>query len=460
MQCAGAASTSVDNLRLRDSFAPIRTFSLTAKVLKRPGLPDEWSFNGTVPGPELRVRQGDHVRVTLANDLPAATTIHWHGIDVPNAADGVAGVTQDAVKPGQTYTYDFIASESGTYWYHSHQDTSNQIPRGLFGAVIVEPGATDEGALHQRDYALVYHDFSPPARGFFPILAKILGAVDRRSVAVNGTNGDLRLQAGPGELVRLRLINASAGETHADAAPLHIVVLGARYKVVALDGHDLNGPQEIGPEVLPIRAGQRYDIELRMPAAGMVRLLDKGLSETVTIGEGGLEAPDLARLPVFDLAGYGTPVPGQREDFDASYVVDLGSHPGFHDGKFGLVHTIDGKDFPDVPMIVVRPGQVVKLHFTNAGRTEEFHTMHLHGHSFSVLARNGAPLAGSPVRLDTLLVAPHETWDVAFRADNPGLWMLHCHVLLHAVTGMDMMVQYPGITTPYSIGRATGNVPE
>lgn len=111
-------------------------------------------------------------------------------------------------------------------------------------------------------------------------------------------------------------------------------------------------------------------------------------------------------------------------------------------------------------MIMVRPEEVVKLRFTNSGRTEEFHTMHLHGHSFQVLARNGIPLAGSPVRLDTLLVAPHETWDVAFRADNPGVWMLHCHVLLHAATGMDMMVSYEGIQTPYSVGSATGNIPE
>ncbi len=449
--------TSVDTLTLHDSTAPIRSFFLTAKVVKRPGLPDEWTFNGTVPGPELRVREGDHVRVVLTDDLPFSTTIHWHGIDVPNAADGVAGVTQDAVKAGQTYTYDFIAADPGTYWYHSHQDTSNQIPRGLLGALIVEP---EKGPRYDKDYALVYHDYSPPRRGFFPILAKILGAVDRRSMAVNGTIGNLALDAEPGDLVRLRLINASAGETRANAVPLHLVVLGALYRVVALDGHDLNGPQEIGPEILPIGAGQRYDLALRIPASGAVRLVDRELEETVTLGKGAVAALGLAGLPVFDLTRYGLPgaLPGDR--FDASYTLDLGSHPGFHDGKFGLVHTIDGRDFPDTPMIMVRPEEVVKLRFTNSGRTEEFHTMHLHGHSFQVLARNGIPLAGSPVRLDTLLVAPHETWDVAFRADNPGVWMLHCHVLLHAATGMDMMVSYEGIQTPYSVGSATGNIPE
>ncbi len=468
LQCAGGGAgvaagsvtaESVENLRLQSSTASVKEFSLVAEVEKRPGLPDAWTFNGIVPGPEIRVQQGDHVHVTLINHLPAATTIHWHGIDVPNAADGVAGVTQDAVKPGHSYTYDFLVPEPGTYWYHSHQDTSNQIPRGLFGPLVVEP---KNAPYYDRDYTLVYHDAVPPARGFFPTIARILGAVDRRSVAVNGTPGDLRLSANAGELVRLRLINATAGETRADAAPLHIVALGAPYRVVALDGHDLNGPQLIGPEVLPLGAGQRYDIELRMPAAGVVRLVDVGLEETVTLGSGIVRIPDLSKLSVFDLTRYGVPraqAPAPA-GFDADYTVDLGSRPGFHFGKFGLVHTIDGKDFPGTPMILVRPGQLVKLHFTNRGRTEEFHTMHLHGHVFTVLARNGVPLSGSPVRLDTLLVAPKETWDVAFRADNPGLWMLHCHVLLHAATGMDMMVSYPGIVTPYSVGRVSGNVPE
>jgi FtsP/CotA-like multicopper oxidase with cupredoxin domain len=98
-----------------------------------------WAYNGTVPGPELRVRHGDRARVTLINQLPDATSIHWHGINVRNAMDGVAGITQDGVRPGASFTYEFIARSAGTYWYHSHQETSNQIPQGLVGTIVVEP---------------------------------------------------------------------------------------------------------------------------------------------------------------------------------------------------------------------------------------------------------------------------------------------------------------------------------
>lgn len=107
---------------------------------------------------------------------------------------------------------------------------------------------------------------------------------------------------------------------------------------------------------------------------------------------------------------------------------------------------------------VVRPGQIVRLHIDNT--TDELHTMHLHGHHFSVLAHSAQSLRGSPVHLDSLLVEPQENWDIAFVADNPGLWMFHCHVLLHATFGMSAMVVYEGVTTSYEVGRRSGNKPE
>ncbi|MEO8610116.1 MAG: multicopper oxidase family protein [Chloroflexota bacterium] len=449
---------SIESLRLGETDAPLQTYTLTAEVITRPGLPDQWGFNGSVPGPELRVKQGDHVRVTLVNNLPVATSIHWHGISVPNAADGVAGVTQDAVKPGQSYTYDFLATDPGTYWYHSHQDTSNQIPRGLLGALVVEP----ENLPHyDHDYTLLYHDMKPLVREFLPIVQKIAGVIDKDAIAVNGTNTATRLDANPGELVRLRLINGTAGELRAYGDPLRMVLLGVDYQVVALDGHDLNEPQEIGSEVLSIGSGQRYDLVFRMPTSGVVQLVGEDQTTTVTLGQGQIATPDLAKFSTFDFTTYGKPKPdplASRSSFDNTQDLILGNHPGFHDGKFGLSHTINGKEFPVVPMIMVEPGQAVKLHIVN--QSDEYHPMHLHGHYFTVLAKNGIPLSGSPVHLDTILLAPGETWDIAFLADNPGLWMLHCHILIHAVTGMDMMLVYPNISTPYTVGTKSGNIPE
>jgi FtsP/CotA-like multicopper oxidase with cupredoxin domain len=456
----GTGTTSVTDLKLGPTDAPLRSYTLTAEVVKRPGLSDAWAYNGSVPGPEIRVKQGDHVHVTLVNRLPVPTSLHWHGINVPNVADGPAGVTQDAVKPGASYDYDFIASETGTYWYHSHQRPSEQISRGLLGALIVEP---KQAPRYDREYTVIYHDRTVPSRTFGAILSKIRGNRDHDAISVNNTNRDLALHGEPGELVRLRIINGTAGEATAYGDPLRIVPLGAAYTVVALDGHDVNGPTEITSQILPIGSGQRYDLVFKLPPSGGVRLVDKDQSETVTIG-GPTEAavPDLAKLPVFDITTYGRPAADRitaGSKFDATYDIVLGSKPGFINGEFGLLHTINDKTFPDVPMITVRRGQLVKLHLVNKA-ADEYHPLHLHGHFFTVLAKNGQPLKGSPIHLDSLLVGPDEQWDVAFVADNPGLWMLHCHVLIHAVTGMDMMVVYPDISTPFTVGSKSDNFPD
>jgi FtsP/CotA-like multicopper oxidase with cupredoxin domain len=152
MSIAGTPSpdaTPMSALVQGPSDAPVKQFTITAQPatidLGNGNKFDAYTYNGAIPGPELRVQQGDMVEVTLVNKLPVSTTIHWHGMRVPNAEDGVAGLTQDAVKPGQSYTYRFLANDVGTYWYHSHQDTSEQLPRGLYGAIIVEPnrGAED-----------------------------------------------------------------------------------------------------------------------------------------------------------------------------------------------------------------------------------------------------------------------------------------------------------------------------
>ncbi|HEX6543251.1 MAG TPA: multicopper oxidase family protein [Ktedonobacterales bacterium] len=454
---AGHPSTSVTQLtEAADAHGPIKTFTLAAQAA-RIGGHEAWTYNGTVPGPELRVTQGDRVRVTLVNHLPVSTTIHWHGIRVPNADDGVAGITQNAVAPGASYTYSFVAEDAGTYWYHSHQDTMNQIDQGLYGTLIVEPSGGHVPEAH--DYTVLLH--TTPGGS---------------SIAVNGSTTGLHLAARPGEEVRLRLINAVPPSMN--GGPEAPVLLGAPYRVVALDGHDLNQPQMLGPERLPLGIGQRADVVFTMPASGAVRLVDTELQgqpspierfftpplplkDVVTIGDGPVAATnDLSHLPIFDLTHYGVPTtdPVATAQFAATYPVVLATTPGFHDGRIELVHTINGQASPNVPPITVREGQVVRLHIVN--ETGEYHPMHLHGHIFSVLARNGQPIVGSPIHLDSILVGPHSTWDVAFLADNPGIWMFHCHVLLHASFGMSMTVNYVGITTPFEMGSRSGNVPE
>ena len=285
----------------------------------------------------------------------------------------------------------------------------------------------------------------------------------------------MHLKGGPGERVRLRLVNAVAPDM--DGGPQTPVLFGAAYQVVALDGHDLNQPQLLGPERLALGMGQRADVVFTVPKTGAVRLVDSQLtgrpsarerafppnvtSATVTIGEGTPpDSGDVPSLPVFDATTYGAPTPDPvaGRPFDATLPIVLEKHPGFRDGRPELLHTINGQTSPDVPSIEVQPGDVVRFHIVN--NSGEYHPMHLHGHIMSVLARNEQPIHGSPLHLDTLLVGPSETWDVAFAADNPGIWMFHCHVLLHAASGMSLTINYAGVTTPFDMGTRSGNVPE
>ena len=433
---------------------PVKAFTLTA----RPGTVDghpAFTYDDTVPGPELRVTQGDRVRVTLVNRLPVATTLHWHGVRVRGAEDGVAGITQDAVAPGDAFTYEFIATDAGTFWYHSHQDTAAQIGAGLFGSLVVAPRG---GPVADVDQTALLHD-------------DVGGS---GAIAVNGTTGDLHVPARPGQTVRLRVIDAVApGMDGTAEAP---VLLGVPYRVVALDGHDLSGPQALGPRRLVLGMGQRVDLEFTMPATA-VRLVDTRITgtasplegffgpparpgETVTIGDGPLPAAvDPTTFPVFDPLAYGAPAPDPTTRTpDVTAPVVLGEGPGFRDGSIQLVHTINGAASPDVPPLVVHDGQLVGLHMVND--TGEFHPMHLHGHVMTVLAVDGHAPTGSPLHQDTVLLGPHQTVDVAFAADNPGIWMLHCHVPLHAAMGMSMTIDYAGTTTPFTMGSRSGNIPE
>ena len=442
----GQASTSVASLIAPPGDEPVQSFTLTAAVAKIGGQ-SAWAFNGTVPGTALRVTQGDRVRVTLVNHLPDPTSIHWHGIRVPDAEDGVAGITQNAVPPGGLHVYEFIANDAGTFWYHSHQDTSGQIPRGLIGALIVEPRTA---AIHEsRDYTLMIHALP----GTF-------------SVGVNGT-ANLHLDARPGDTVRLRLINGWPG-----AEPQTPALIGAPYTIAALDGHDLNQPQVLGPERITLGTGQRADLVFTMPAGGSVRLAGiQGLSlpwakagtAGVTIGDGPAPAtPSVGSLPRFDLTRYGQSAPDAvadagRYDQTRQVVLDFGG-PFFYNRSFDMADTFNGQFSPHVTPIRVREGDLVRIRFVN--RTDIYHPIHIHGHVFSILAKNGRPISGSPVHEDAVLVGPYETWDVAFKADNPGIWMLHCHILGHAAHGMSMTINYEGISTPFTMGSRSGNIPE
>jgi FtsP/CotA-like multicopper oxidase with cupredoxin domain len=417
--------------------APDERFTLSAmhaKVRLSSGrLVDALTFNGGVPGPELRVRQGDLVEVTLRNkDVEDGVTIHWHGVDVPNGEDGVAGVTQDAVPPGGSFTYRFRASQRGTFWYHTHQSSSREVRRGLYGAFVIEPRPRRSAEL---DLTLVAHTLDG-----YPILNTNDG-VERRPVRA-------------GEAVRLRLVNS-------DSTTHRFSLGGTPFRVLALDGTDLNGPTPLANTALEVAAGGRVDVGFTMPSSP-VRLAMEGAGVGLALSRDGRALPPATTFDrTFDPIAYGRPAPTPFDAdsaFDRRFNLTITRKPGFLDGRPGLQWALNGKIYPDVPMFVVRRGDLVEM--TVANHTGSTHPMHLHGHHLLVLSRNGIAVSGSPWSVDTLDVKGHETYDVAFLADNPGMWMDHCHNLVHAANGLTLHVAYAGISTPFRVGDGPHNQPE
>jgi len=447
--------TSITTLKAPLTTPHIDQFTLVAEntiITLSPGtrIP-AWTFNGESPGPTLRVHQGDLVEVKVVNQLSFGITIHWHGIDSFNSADGVAGVTQDAIKPGQTYTYRFITPDAGTYWYHSHQLAYQESDGGLFGKLIVDPPTQ---TIHADvDYAVALHLWTTPD--------------NQELFSLDDALQTLNEAAKPGQWVRLRIIETS----NTDSSIPHLVTLvGAPFQVISLDGHDLSGPQWLNTVPIPLGTAQRADLLFQMPAHGSVFLITANDQDNnqhyqrfpaVVFGQGTVPTtlPDVTKW--FNLTTYGQPAPTQitpQSHFNVVNTVDLNNQMGTSLGRQSMTYTMNGKVFPYTGMIMVSYGQLVKIQLVN--QSDLYHPIHLHGHIFTVLDVNGKPLTGSPVRLDTVLVYPHTTVDIGFVANNPGIWMIHCHNFLHANFGMDMMLDYYGYSTPYTIGTDSGNFPD
>ncbi|MBO3745324.1 multicopper oxidase family protein [Streptosporangiaceae bacterium NEAU-GS5] len=421
----GVAAAGVPVSRLLGPSAPdAKRFTLTAReaAVRLPsGLSAAaWAFNGQVPGPTLRVRQGDLVEVTLRNELPdEGVTIHWHGYDVPSGEDGVPGVTQNAVKPGETHVYRFRAAQAGTYWYHSHQDPSVAVPRGLFGLLVVDPAEPIE-----QDHTVALHTFA----------GKLTMSLD----GAGPSDELIPASIPPGGPVRLRIVNT-------DSVSRTIGLAGVPYTLAAVDGTDVPGATALSGQRLSLAAGGRYDLAFTMPS-GPVRLHVDGHPGLLAGGPAPLPPP---AGPILDITRYGTATAAPtRFDKNVTWVLD--QDVAFSGGLPKLAQTVNGKAWPNIPTPTVRRGETIEITVVNRGR--EDHPMHPHGHHVRILSRNGHPANG--LWMDTFDVAPGEVWVVALKADNPGMWMSHCHDLAHAARGMEFHLAYEGITTPFDVTEA------
>jgi FtsP/CotA-like multicopper oxidase with cupredoxin domain len=434
------------------SSGTVRKFTLTAARtdvrLDSGAVEHALTFNGASPGPRMVVEQGDLVDVTLVNHLDVPTSIHWHGVDVPGAEDGVSGVTQDAVKPGASFEYKFTAATAGTYWYHSHEEADTQIAAGLYGTLTVlpagtgvpaAPGATDTAgdlAAAPGDLAVSIHTWNDG------------------KVVLNDSDKPAAAQVAPGTQVRVRMVNTDSLSHDAE-------LRGTSYTVAAMDAGRLDDSVQADGTRVPVAAGGRNDLTFTMPATPVTLRIGSSSAALVLAPSGSPQPASWKDGPVYDFTAHLVPDASglsTKSAFNDDYTVNLDQRPGFHNGKIDMLHQMNGQSFPDTPMLMVGKGDVVEITYRN--RTMTDHPMHLHGHEFAVLAHNGKALPPSSTLIDTLDIKTGDTWTIAFRADNPGIWMAHCHNLAHASMGMDMMVVYRGVSSRFQIGTASGNIPE
>ena len=417
-----------------------------------------WSYNGSVPGPEIRLRQGERVRIVALNQLPEGTTIHWHGVRVPNPMDGAAYVTQPPIRPKASFIYEFTVPDAGTYWYHPHDHSSEQVGRGLMGAFIVE----EPGPLRvDRDVVWVLGDFrlkedASIAGGFdSPMEMSMAGRIGN-TVTINGRVPD-RFSVRSGERIRLRLINAAAarifGLEFKDHSPL----------VIALDGQPIEPHTPEGGRVI-LAPAQRTDLVLDMGGepgrtAAIIDNFYEGLSYKLVELSYGSQKPLRAQLPPppAQLPRNTMPEPdmanAQRHDVTLtggmmggggmSGGMGMGGGMGGMTGG-GSMWAINGvavmnDDMRHMkPILTLARGKSYILAIDN--QTAWYHPIHLHGHSFRVVTRNGKATRYREWR-DTVLIPPRERAEIAFVADNPGNWMFHCHILDHQEGGMMSVIR-------------------
>ena len=418
------------------------------------------AYNGTIPGPLLRVMHGQRIRVNYSSAVDAPTSIHWHGMLLPNDMDGVAGVTQEAVRYGGTYRYDFVADPPGTRWYHDH-GFGLAFARGLFGVVVVND-PRDERV--DREFVLAFHDVPTPGsleaaqRGtssapmsepmVSPEMGKMASAPmgDEVAYAASCINGAVYphgkgLAVRTGDRVRLRLVNASPTATR------YVALAGHELLVTHADGNPLQ--QSVAVDVVRLGSGERYDalFEVGRPGAFLLQSVSGDplqAAQAVALYTDGMEnAPpmhaarmlDGLRVLTYELAG-GTAAPAPEVEAPRYEYVLAGG--GFGNPRW----SIDGKLWPQTPKLHVRRDERVTLRFRNTSQMD--HPMHLHGHVFSLTECNGVQLK-RPLAKDVVLVPAGGTVTLGFTAGSPpGRWLLHCHNEIHMVDGMMMEIVYTG----------------
>ncbi len=414
-----------------------------------------WSYNGMVPGPVIRVKQNQDVHVRFKNSLKQPSTIHWHGVRIDNKMDGVVGLTQDAVLPGKEFAYKFKAPDAGTYWYHPHNKTWEQLARGMYGLLIVDeekPIAVD------HDIALALDDWQLKRNG--QLETESMGQIGEWAhggrtgnvLTVNGKPGG-SVQVKSGDRTRVRLCNT------ANSRILSLHVQGCSAQTIALDGQPV-APKKLDSGVVILAPAQRVDLildfdkdpgsravisevsEIRVPLMNFIydekqKSIAPKLNAPIILSDNGLAKMDLSNpLKVtLDMTG------GAMGRMEKARVNGKELSIDELVRKHKMVWAFNGNaGMPEKPLFSAKRGQTVELTILN--NTAWPHAMHIHGHHMQEIERKSrspersALFAAPNTWRDTILMDTAETVKVAFVADNPGKWAFHCHMIEHQAGGM------------------------
>lgn len=416
---------------------------------------DTWAFGDTAPGPLIRATAGDLLRIRVDNQLPADTSVHWHGIALRNVADGVPGLTQDPIAPGSSYLYEFTAPDPGTYFYHPHVGV--QLDTGLYAPLVIDD--PHEPGDHDLEWVVVLDDWvdgtgrtpddvladltAPPGDSPDPMGGMDMGHMSLGGGPPFGDAGDVAyphylvngrvptapdvLHARPGQRIRLRIINAAADT-------IFTVALGGhRLTVTHTDGFPVQ-PRDTG--ALYIGMGERYDVTVT-PGDGVFPLVaapygkegramalirtGSGAAPAATVHPAELDGPILegAELLPAEASRLSDKAP------DSTEMVHLSGQ------MTPYRWAINGAPYGQNDPLLITEGDRVRLGIMNM--TQMTHPMHVHGHTFAL---------PSGLRKDTVLVKPMSALAVDLQADNPGNWMTHCHNAYHAEAGMMIALNY------------------
>ena len=413
-----------------------------------------WTYNSMLPGPPIRLVEGDTLRVTVKNRLPAETTIHWHGVPLINAMDGVPGVTQPAIQAGTDFTYDFVIPTAGTYFYHPHVGV--QLDRGLSGPLIVD--AARETLAYDQDITLLLDDWldgmpATPDDALKQLIAngdQMSGMGNTNGMGNSGTippdivyplyliNGKTPddpfvMTASRGQKLRLRFINASSATIY------RIALQGHRLSVTHTDGQPVE-PVEV--ETLRIGMGERYDVLVTANHAGVWQLAAQAegtnkMARAILRYKGQTDAFPPAMFQPGELMGQmlqytmlkaaaGLVVPPNWNP-DQSLPLLLSGGGGRY------VWAINNQVFPKAEPIAIPRERLIRFQLANQSMMP--HPMHLHGHFFQL--ENGT--GRGPLK-DTVLIDAMQRMTLNWVSDNPGQWAFHCHNIYHAETGMMRVV--------------------